>query len=124
VNAGSVTDSATASAKNPSSATVTSAPAGATVNDVGLRITTTSLPTGSKGHAYSATLSAAGGTAPYKWGHKKSTPLPGGLTLSTSGVISGKPTVKGTFTVTFKVKDSATPTKDKVSGSLVITISK
>jgi hypothetical protein len=123
VNAGSVTDTSTASGTNPSGSTITSAQASATVNDVALRITTSSLPTGTKGHPYSATLSAAGGTAPYKFGHKASTPLPSGLTLSTSGVISGKPTVKGTFTIGFKVKDSASPTKDKAQRTLTISIS-
>ncbi len=123
VNAGSVTDSATAGAKNPSGSSVNSAPVSATINDVTLRITTASLPTGVKGQTYSATLSAAGGTPPYKWSVKATTPLPSGLNLSTAGVLSGKPTVKGTFTVTFKVKDSATPTKDKANRSLTITIS-
>ncbi len=46
------------------------------------------LPTGAKGFAYLANLSAAGGTAPYTWSLASGT-LPSGLTLSASGAISG-----------------------------------
>jgi streptogramin lyase len=51
-------------------------------------ITTTYVPDSYCGVNYSATLSAIGGTPPYKW--TASFP-PDGLTLSTSGVVSGKP---------------------------------
>ena len=48
------------------------------------------------------TAVAAGGSTPYTW---TATDLPTGLVLSTGGVISGKPTVKGSYVVTFTVTD-------------------
>ncbi len=52
----------------------------------------------------SLTLAAAGGTTPYTW---SATGLPGGLTVSSGGVISGTPTAAGTFSVTVKATDAA-----------------
>jgi hypothetical protein len=63
-------------------------------------ITTTSLPGGTVGAAYSQTL-AATGDATITWTVDSGT-LPGGLTLSTAGVISGTPTAAGTFNFTVK----------------------
>jgi hypothetical protein len=48
-------------------------------------------------------LSATGGTGPYTW---RATGLPTGLTVSTSGQISGTPTVKGPNTVTVTATDT------------------
>jgi hypothetical protein len=48
-------------------------------------------------------LSAGGGTPPYQW---TATGLPPGLSISTSGVNSGTPTVIGTFTVTATAADT------------------
>jgi hypothetical protein len=71
-------------------------------------ITTVSLPSGTRGHAYSATLQAANGTPPYKW--KKIGKLPKGLKLQAkTGVISGTPKVSGTFIVKVQVSDSKKP---------------
>jgi hypothetical protein len=71
-------------------------------------IVTTSLPSGVVGTQYSQTLQAAGGTTAYTWSLASgSAALPLGLTLSSSGTISGKPTVAGTSTFTVKVTDSA-----------------
>ena len=86
---------------------------------VALSVTTSSLPTGTIGTTYSQTLAATGGTTPYTWS-KKSGTLPAGLTLSTAGVISGKPTTAGTSTFTVQVKDKAAKTATK---SLSITVS-
>jgi hypothetical protein len=67
-------------------------------------ITTTSLPAGTSGRAYSATLSAAGGVPPYTW---SATGLPSGITLSGStGVLSGTPLRPGTYTVQFTATDA------------------
>ena len=71
----------------------------------GLVITTPpQLPAGATGSAYSQTLSAAGGTAPYSWVVTKGT-LPNGLTLSTKGTINGKPTANGASSFTVQVTD-------------------
>jgi hypothetical protein len=71
-----------------------------------LTITTASLPAGSVGAAYSATVAVTGGTPTYTW---SATGLPGGLSINNSGTISGTPTSSGTFSVTATVKDSSTP---------------
>jgi len=77
---------------------------------VPLKVTTTSpLPAARAGVAYSATLAAKGGTAPYVWSLSAGT-LPAGLTLSKAGVVSGTPTTAGTFSFTAKVSDSTSPT--------------
>ncbi len=75
-----------------------------------LAITTTSLPAGAIHEAYSATLGATGGNAPYAWTVLKgSGTLPSGLTLHKStGVISGKPRTAGTSTFTVEVTDTKT----------------
>jgi hypothetical protein len=71
----------------------------------GLTIGTQSLAAGMVGSAYSATVSATGGIAPYTF---SSTTLPAGLSISsTSGTIGGTPTVSGTQSVTINVKDSS-----------------
>lgn len=60
-------------------------------------VTTSSpLPGGKIGTTYSQTLSATGGLMPFVW-NVDSGNLPGGLALSGSGVISGQPTVAGSF---------------------------
>jgi hypothetical protein len=61
------------------------------VSTTALAITTTSaLPSGTVGAAYSQTLAATGGTGQYTW--TVSPALPAGLTLSAAGVLSGTPT--------------------------------
>src|ERR1035438_6004276 len=52
-----------------------------------LSIATTSLPAGTVGTAYSATLTGLGGTPPYTWLLTSGT-LPAGFSLSAGGVIS------------------------------------
>jgi hypothetical protein len=64
------------------------------------------LPSGAVGVAYSQTLSASGGAAPYTWSITAGA-LPGGLQLSAGGSISGSPTATGTFVFTVQVADSA-----------------
>jgi len=71
-----------------------------------LIITTTSLPAGTVDVAYSASLTAAGGVAPYTWAITSGS-LPTGLTLNTStGAITGTPTLAGTANFTVKATDS------------------
>jgi len=75
-----------------------------------LTITTAALPDATLSGAYSVTLVATGGLAPYVWTNL-SQRLPPGLTLSPSGVLSGNPTSLGTFTFTLQVADSFSPTQ-------------
>ncbi|MCX6899401.1 MAG: M6 family metalloprotease domain-containing protein, partial [Verrucomicrobia bacterium] len=70
-------------------------------------ITTTSpLPDGTVGEAYSQILAAANGTPPYNWS-TISGALPDGLTLSSAGVLSGMPTTANNFNFRVQVTDSA-----------------
>lgn len=72
-------------------------------------VTTTTLSGGKVGEPYSATLAASGGLAPYAWSVSSGS-LPGGLTLSPGGVISGTPTGPvGTVTFTVQAADSLAP---------------
>jgi len=71
-------------------------------------ISTTSLADGTVGSAYSQTLVATGGTAPYTWAVSSGT-LPAGLSLSAAGVISGTPTAAASASFTVGVTDSAAP---------------
>ena len=57
----------------------------------GLSLTTESLPGGATGVAYAWRLTAFGGVMPYTWSVAGSS-LPPGLTLSSSGTLSGTPT--------------------------------
>ncbi len=78
-------------------------------------ITTSSpLPAGTTGVAYSQTLAATGGTLPYgNWQVIAST-LPAGLSLNlSSGEISGTPTAAGTSTFTVQLTDAASVAASK-----------
>ena len=81
-------------------------------------VTTSPLPAGTQGVAYSTTMSATGGTAPYFWSITAGA-LPAGLTLSSGGIISGTPTSTGVFTATIQVTDNV---GSHVSSSFQITI--
>lgn len=63
------------------------------------------LPDGLVSSAYSQTITASGGTAPYTY-TISSGALPTGLTLTSAGVISGTPTTKGGYTFTIVATDS------------------
>ena len=69
-------------------------------------ITTSGLPDGTAGTAYSATLSATGGTSPYTWSVVSGQLAPG-LTLSSQGAISGTPSSSGQFSFSAQARDSA-----------------
>jgi RHS repeat-associated protein len=80
-----------------------------------LEVTTSSLPNGVVGQAYSATLNASGGTPPYTWTLAAGS-LPSGLSLSAStGLISGMPTTGANpINITVKATDSRSLTADAV----------
>ena len=88
-----------------------------------LSITTTTLPGGTIGTAYSQTLQVTGGVPTYTWSITAGS-LPAGLTLSSAGVISGTPTgtVTSTSHFTVSVTDSQTPTAVTRTASLSITV--
>jgi hypothetical protein len=96
-----------------------------------IAIATSSLPNGTvstKAHKikYKATMAANGGNPPYTWSLAPSSHLPPGLTMSTTGVISGKATTAGTYSFTVKVVDTKTgspPTKEKAKKTLSVVIS-
>jgi hypothetical protein len=88
-----------------------------------LAVTTESLPNGQIGVAYSATLNASGGTAPYTWSVASGT-LPAGLSLdAAAGTVTGTPTVAANQTpLTFSVQDSSSTTL-AASAKLTVNVS-
>lgn len=80
-----------------------------TIGTATLSITTTSLPDGVVGVAYTTTVSAVGGQGPYTWTLATGA-LPAGLTLTNSGGLSaaiiGTPTTAGAFSFAVRVQDS------------------
>ncbi|HEU5021723.1 MAG TPA: FG-GAP-like repeat-containing protein, partial [Bryobacteraceae bacterium] len=64
------------------------------------------LPGGTVESLYSGSLKATGGAAPYSWSLLTGA-LPAGLSLSSSGEISGIPTAPGSSTIGLKVTDSS-----------------
>lgn len=69
-----------------------------------LSVSSTTLPAATTGAAYSAQAAATGGTTPYTWAAAN---LPPGLSISSSGAITGTPTAAGQFTPTLTVTDSS-----------------
>lgn len=82
---------------------VTSAPS-TTTTTAPLAITTSSLPAAKGLIPYGVLLEASGGAAPYSWSLVSGTSLPPGLSLSSSGVISGVPTAATDATYFFAVQ--------------------
>ena len=111
----SVTDSSAPVESASANLSITITAAGTTV-----QITTSSLSEGQTNTAYSATLAASGGTAPYNWSVSSGS-LPAGLTLSSAGRISGTPTTAGTSSFTVAVSDSSSPAASSTA-NLSITI--
>src|SRR5579885_941163 len=84
-------------------------------------ITTTTLPNGTVGAAFTASLAAQGGVPPYTWAISAGS-LPTGLSLSsTSSSVSGTPSAPGTFNVTVQVTDSGSP-RQSATQSYSVTI--
>jgi large repetitive protein len=91
-----------------------------TVSAPPLTITGGTLAAGTVNVAYSATVTAAGGTGTKTYA---ATGLPAGLGIgATTGTISGTPTTPGTSTITVTVTDTATPAQT-ATGTFTLTIS-
>lgn len=86
-----------------------------TINSAPVVTTVSPLPAGTQSSPYSATLGANNGTPPYSWTQTGGT-LPGGLSLSLGGVLSGTPAASGDFTLIAQVADGANATAS--SGTL------
>ncbi len=70
-------------------------------------IVTTALPSATVGQAYSATLLATEGVAPYTWAITGGTLAGSGLSLAAgTGIISGTPSTATTLSLTFRATDS------------------
>jgi len=103
----SVSASLTVSVTATSVADTTKSASSAVVINPAPIITTTSLPDGAVGTAYSATLQASGGASTLTWSMASGSTLPADLSLSSSGALSGTPTAPGSSTFTVKVTDSS-----------------
>ncbi|MGK5013095.1 putative Ig domain-containing protein [Janthinobacterium sp. MDB2-8] len=76
-----------------------------TVSPPTISVAPSVLPAISTGTAYSQTISASGGVAPYSFSVSGS--LPAGLTLAANGVLSGTPTTTGAYNFTITATDSS-----------------
>src|SRR5438309_4943636 len=85
----------------------------------GFALSTTAADFGVVGNAYTSTLAATGGTAPFTW--TLGGVLPAGLSLNAStGAVTGTPVAPaGYFTPTFTVTDS---TGQTATGSVLFAI--
>lgn len=78
-----------------------------TVAPVTLSIVTPApIASGVTGVPYSETFTAAGGKQPIRWTVSDGSALPRGFNLSTDGVLSGTPSVVGTFPISIVAKDA------------------
>jgi Putative Ig domain len=113
-----VTDSESPTVSVSATFTLTIAPS------TSLSITTTSpLPDVTLNTAYSTTIAATGGCAPYTWSLVAGSSLPVELNFtsgSPNATISGTPTVTGTYKFTVQVTDSESPART-VSATFLLT---
>ena len=70
-----------------------------------ITVSPTNLPAGVVGQSYTSAITGGGGTAPYTFTAPPGS-LPGGLTLSSAGTITGIPSAAGTFSFTVTATDS------------------
>jgi hypothetical protein len=74
-----------------------------------MQIVTASLPNAVRGQNYNRTLAASGGSGTYSWSVSSGS-LPAGLVLEpATGVIRGRPRLKGTWNFTITVQDVQNP---------------
>jgi hypothetical protein len=67
---------------------------------------TPSTLNGSVGASFSQSLGGAGGTAPYQFALVNGSTMPPGLSLASSGLITGTPTTRGVYPVQVRVTDA------------------
>lgn len=93
-----------------------------TVQPATVVLTPTTLAAGTQGAAYSATITASGGTLPYTYAVSAGS-LPTGVTVNNStGALSGTPTVYGNFNFTVTATDSSGGTHYSGNRSYTLTI--
>ncbi|MEM6367229.1 MAG: Ig domain-containing protein [Myxococcota bacterium] len=66
------------------------------------------LPLAAAGEPYDVQIGVSGGNPPYLW-RLGASPLPPGLTLSSSGRLQGRPSLTGAFVFQVQVEDSSSP---------------
>jgi hypothetical protein len=125
LNATSGTVAGTPTAVGPFNFTVTATDNGSftgarayavTVAAPTISVAPTSLPAPAVGVAYSQTVTASGGIAPYSYAVTAGS-LPPGLLLSAAGTLSGTPTAAGSFSFTVQTTDSTTGTGAPFTGA-------
>ncbi len=79
-----------------------------------LNITTRELPDALSPVLYSASIAATGGTPPRTFALRSGSVMPDGLTLSSTGLVSGYPREPGTFYLNVRVTDNALETDSQV----------
>jgi hypothetical protein len=116
----SVTSTTTATVTVTSQNTPSSSSSVTITLNPALVLNTSILPAGTTTSPYSVQLSANGGSGTLSWSVVTGS-LPAGITLSSGGLLSGTPTVYGTFPITIGVTDSAsTPVTAAQSYTLII----
>ena len=89
------------------------------VGTFSLAVQPNTLPNGTQGVAYSQTLTAVGGNAPYTFTVSSGT-LPTGLTLASDGTLSGTPSAGGQFTFIIQAQDSTGDTGFRTYSNVTI----
>jgi len=84
-----------------------------------LQVISSQLPNGTVAAAYSFSVSASGGSAPYVW-TLQSGALPAGLTLTPGGTITGTPTVAGVARFAVQVSDGVRSSSANLSLNVVM----
>jgi hypothetical protein len=100
-----------------SSAPATPSPAPPSISP--LQVISSQLPNGTVAVAYSFSVSASGGSAPYVWS-LQSGALPAGLTLTPGGTITGTPTASGVARFAVQVSDGVRSSSANLSLNVVM----
>jgi len=79
----------------------------------------TTLPAGTQNTAYSQQLTITNGVAPYTC---TATAVPTGLSVTSGCLVSGTPTIAGSFTMNVTATDSRSPTPTSTTMSYALTI--